>query len=691
MIKSWIAFIAVCVALILNANMAVAQTVDHIFGASADPIDDLALTKAKVVRLGYDRLYHFYDSVSKTATPENMDENMLNAYSLCLSPMLMLTTYTTWEGEREDQSDILGYDIWYEAGRAFAERFRPNSDWMLQHGILDWGITHYTCFNEPDNRNFNSTPFLLDLFYDSVKGFADGVHSVDPSLKVSLHGNTETELKNNKAYCFAKVVPLYNDGTLDTVIIHRYWNEKYVPMSGRYDWSLQSQFDEVKSVYGLRSDVSFATTEFNVPVQDELTDEEETKRFLTAIWDALGVVGDNSKPVTQYALVYHLNKKDQPGFTLGESFSPWVPNDKGKVFQLVSHLSEGMEITDSDPKNTGIIKLEGGGKTLLVWQNRKAWSSIRSNGITINDIPSGTENIEIYRYNSWVMHDDGSGEAKPYRTINVSGLNSVYINNLPTEETLMFLLDVQNEKKDIRVENCMLLKCESNTYDNDIVFIDTDNMHMIEYLYDNNTSNWWESTPFNGEEKYMTLDIQKQVDVSEIELSIPPAWGGRTQTVSVWCGETSNEMVQIKNDMPCSFETAKGNKVLIPVDMQARYIKIAFSSNTAADRAQLSGLTVNQSGFSKISAAQEGETYRSYLNVSNYGSNTENVLIATAFYNKNTLVDVKLCNSELLPGKSYRFFGDKFKMQKDVTSVKIFLWNEKTQSPIIENYEISCN
>ncbi|MFX8660988.1 hypothetical protein ABTM16_20410, partial [Acinetobacter baumannii] len=47
-------------------------------------------------------------------------------------------------------------------------------------GIKDWGVTIYTAVNEPDVQ----ATIPRKAYHDALQGFAEGIHKIDPALKV---------------------------------------------------------------------------------------------------------------------------------------------------------------------------------------------------------------------------------------------------------------------------------------------------------------------------------------------------------------------------------------------------------------------------------------------------------------------------------------------------------------------------
>ncbi|MFO7901988.1 MAG: hypothetical protein ACQESR_09530 [Planctomycetota bacterium] len=223
----------------------------------------------------------------------------------------------------------------------------------------------------------------------------------------------------------------YN-GKLHAIGIHRYWDVDYVPMEGSYDWSLQSQFEEVKRKAGITADVAFYTDEMNVKKR-EITEQEAAQRFLTALWDALAVVNDEGERVTEFVMpwnIFHRTDEDEH-YGLCTQLDPWTPVARGRVLQLVCELTEGMKVVNCDPKGRGELMLEGSDRKLWVWHNRKAWTDHPGTTFTVRDIPRSAEELSIY---GW----DGLRD-----TIALKDASSVEVQKLSPGETYMFLVKVE--------------------------------------------------------------------------------------------------------------------------------------------------------------------------------------------------------------------------------------------------------
>jgi hypothetical protein len=367
----------------------------------------------------------YYDPKHNKPVPEKYDELVLLAHKRGITPMILFEYYTRWNGP------IGGREKWHTIGRAFALRFAPNSEWLKSKGVRDWGITCYTAVNEPTWKSNNPTPIVPKDYAKALEGLADGVHSVARTLTVSPGGYIEGSLHGGKNPYLKAAAPLYNAGKLHAIDIHRYWDVKYVTMTNTRRFSLQSQFDDVKRDYGIKAGVKFHTTEMNFKKR-MVTEDQAARGFLTALWDALGVVDAKGRRITQFVMpwnIFHLTDKDIH-YGLCTKLTPWTPTGRGKVLQLVCRVSKDMEFVSCDPRNKGTFVLEGTGRKLWVWQNRTGWTDKPGTTFILKGIPKQSTKLEVYRYNSW---------NKPWKELDVSGKDSVELTNLPPDETLMFL------------------------------------------------------------------------------------------------------------------------------------------------------------------------------------------------------------------------------------------------------------
>jgi hypothetical protein len=354
------------------------------------------------------------------AVPERADAGVLMAHAHGIEPVLLFEYYTRWKETLGDRAK------WLAIGAAFAERFRPGSPWLEKQGIRGWGITVYTAINEPEWKDNNPEPIPPEAYAAALEGLADGVHGVDRALQVVPGGYQEVPLFQNRDPYLKAVARLYNEGKLAAIDIHRYWDVDYVPMAGRRDFSLQSQFEKAKRDAGITADVGFHTTEMNFKHR-KVTQEEAARGFLTALWDALTVTGAGGQRVSRFVMPWNIfnTESQDPEYGMCERASPWTPNARGRVLRNVLQLTRGMTFVSTDPKGTGVTVLEGPSGKLWVWQNRKGWSTLAGPSFELKDIPAGTREIEIHGWDGLRRKVPAAGGAQR-------------LEGLETEETLLF-------------------------------------------------------------------------------------------------------------------------------------------------------------------------------------------------------------------------------------------------------------
>ena len=363
----------------------------------------------------------------KRPHPEACDDLVLLCRRYDIEPIFLCEYYTRWAGP------LGGYEKWKTVGRALAERFAPDSPWLRSKGVEGWGVRFYTAINEPTWKSNNPEPIPPEAYARALEGLADGVHSVAENLRVGPGGYIEGSLFRNRNPYAKAAAPLFNAGKLESIDIHRYWDVKHIPWQGTRKWSLQSQFDQVRRDFGITADIGFHTTEMNVK-RREISEDEAARMFLTALWDALGVVGAGGARVSEFVMpwnIFNLESKDEH-YGLAASRDPWRPTARGKVLRLVCRLAKGMEFTVCRPREKGEFVLDGAGRRMWVWQNRKGWTDRPGTSYTVEEIPAGARTLEVYRWNSWTQ---------PWRTVNLGGKQSVTVDGLEVGETYMFLAE----------------------------------------------------------------------------------------------------------------------------------------------------------------------------------------------------------------------------------------------------------
>ena len=274
---------------------------------------------------------------------------------------------------------IGSYDQWRAVGTAIASRFRPGGDWARQHGVKGWGVTVFSAINEPDIDNLISKT----AYHDALAGLADGVHTVDRTLGVIPGGfatcNSALDPKL-RGYGTA-IADLLNDGKLDGIDLHMYYHDRWFPIAKGNDYSAQHCFDAVKQAAGITRDINYYSTEYNIAVDDTSGAVPDGPRaadeFITAFWDEMGVVGDNSEPVTVAALPWELGQMPGPdprAYAMTASIGPWRGDARGDAFRMLMQLAGGMHFTHADPRHSGQFELSDDNARLIVWQDRPEWT-----------------------------------------------------------------------------------------------------------------------------------------------------------------------------------------------------------------------------------------------------------------------------------------------------------------------------
>eukprot|EP01037_Dinobryon_pediforme_P015537 gene15537-15684_t len=399
--------------------------VTHLSGApSAQMYQALNGIGAKLGRMDS---YGWRD-LNRNPTPHDFDAAMLDAYNHGITPILLLE----YEGSYQTLSPpqpIGSYEDWLRAGKAYARRFEPNGDWAQEHGILNWGISIYTAINEPDVQA--SIP--RTAYHDALAGFADGIHSINRALRVVPGGfatcNSHADVSLN-GYGPA-IADLLEDGRLDGIDLHTYYNARWFPLTKGHYFSAQSCFDRVKAALGLHRDIHFYATEFNVSRDDAWTDPKlAASLFLTALWDEMGVVGtDRHKMVSQLAFPWNLGdtgKIEGPPYAMAARENPWTPDARSQVLKMVLELAGDMALTQADPTASGTFTAEGPAGKMHIWQNRLDWTD-RFGTHWDMAVPDWAKDAELWGWNGLIRHvTPQSGH--------------ISLDDLPANETYMLLL-----------------------------------------------------------------------------------------------------------------------------------------------------------------------------------------------------------------------------------------------------------
>ena len=377
---------------------------------------------------------HIYTINRKWDQPnaKAIDPLMGRLHDAGIRPMLLFEYYSQYRGE----IGLGTYEQWKAIGRAFAGRYRPGGDWAKENNIGDaFGIVLYTAFNEPELGDFRlGGAFGPRPYVESLRGLADGVHSVDRTLRVAPGGFMAANAWKDWSLrgIGPALAPLLNDGTLAGLDLHTYYDVQSAPMEGGYACSAQNNFDQIKRVCGITRDIEFFSSEFNYKLR-LCKPEQAAAGLLTGIWDNLAIVGNDGRSLkTGLALPWNLfnerSKDEQFGMAL--SAEPYAPTPSGKVIQLVLELTKDMRIVAADTRRTGMIALVGGSRTMWVWQNRAGWTDEPGAPVELFGVPAAAHEVEVY---GW----DG------LRTRAAVKGGAISIEGLEKEQTYMFVVRVE--------------------------------------------------------------------------------------------------------------------------------------------------------------------------------------------------------------------------------------------------------
>jgi hypothetical protein len=338
-------------------------------------------------------------TLGRVPTPRDFDAAMLEAHENRITPIILLEYEGSYQTLNPPQP-IGSYHDWFAAGQAMARRFRPDGEWGRENGIAGFGATIFTAINEPDVQ----ATIPRDAYHDALAGLADGVHSVDPALRVVPGGFATCNSHRDatlRGYGPA-IADLLEDGRLDGIDLHTYYNAKWYPITRGREFSVQTCFDRVKQAMGLRRDVKFYATEFNVARVGEWDDPElAAKLFLSAFWDQVAVVGaDGHSPVMTLAFPWNLGdtpRVDGLTYAMAAAENPWLPEARSIVLRTMLRLAGDMTLVSVD-KQRGLVTLEGPNAELIVWQDLPGWTD-RPGPVLEIALPDWARTIEIWGWN----------------------------------------------------------------------------------------------------------------------------------------------------------------------------------------------------------------------------------------------------------------------------------------------------
>jgi hypothetical protein len=111
---------------------------------------------------------------------------------------------------------------------------------------------------------------------------------------------------------------------------------------------------------------------------------------------------------------------------------------------------------------------------------------------------------------------------------------------------------------------------------------------------DGDLSSYWEG----ASDKYpadLTIDLVSVVKLSTAVIRLNPQriWGKRSQTIEILVGNDNETFTSLVPPTAYAFDpSANGNTVAIPLDTQARYIRLIFTANTGAKSGQVAEFEV---------------------------------------------------------------------------------------------------
>ena len=360
------------------------------------------------------------------------DQPLAQAWANGIVPIFLFEYYGSYAG-RSPPEPPGSYADWHAIGRAYAERFGPGGTFAEERGLDDFGVTVFTAINEPDVER--SIP--LDAYRDALAGLADGVHSVDPDLKVVPGGFATCNSHQDptlRGYAPA-IAGLLNDGTLDGIDLHTYYDERWFPLTRGQTFSAQACFDAIKRAAGIERDIAFYATEFNVAAVEAdgrpMGEAQLARLFLTALFDHLGVVGnDRRTPQTVLAFPWNLAETGRAPaslYAMARLRHPWIGDVRAAVLRRVVELAGDMVVVAAD-RERGLVRAERPGASLVVWHNRRGWTDRPGSSFDLA-LPDDATSVQVWTARGLE------------RTVPAPDGRRLHLRRLPRNQSLMFLIE----------------------------------------------------------------------------------------------------------------------------------------------------------------------------------------------------------------------------------------------------------
>ena len=401
--------------------------------ATSAKIADLVALHAGVGRLSLypDDMYF----VNGAPSPGRGDDVVLAMLRAGVRP------YVIFEFESSYDSADLGkpertYADWYAIGQAFAQRFKPHSEFLLGQGVSDAGIIEWSAINEVDRKSAEDPALTYPQYHEMLRGLSDGVHASHAAGKVYPAGylapNRDREYTAH-GYLPA-VADLINDGTLAGFDLHTYVDKSYAPLFNTYDHSFQRDFERcIEQSAITRLDIDWVSTEHNVKADPEASKQgydEPTARnwFLTHFFDMHGAVRADGTPAPGVRLAWNLWRQGPEAYYMASQLVPRTPRWTGRTYEMLLALLHDLSFVASDTVS-GTFELKGHGRTAWVFQNlHPTWSTKFGASFTISDMPANATKVDVY---------DGNGLLETVQAPNKPG----HTFQTPTGKSYLFVAD----------------------------------------------------------------------------------------------------------------------------------------------------------------------------------------------------------------------------------------------------------